>query len=172
MRVVVDFTPPRHTSNAARRDLFLRRCSSFGKTAFHLLAERGDLKKFAGLHTPHTAPLSTPDGTLIGKIHLPESCANLCFGGVKRNRLFMAASQSLYSLYVAASPSPDNEGRSRIAAATPQGPTFRDHESRTLHTTKRLIDDGLHAQHCRRIRFPALARSSSSGLSRVRQELA
>lgn len=41
-----------------------------------------------------------PDGTLIGKIHLPETCANLCFGGVKKNRLFMAASQSLYSLYV------------------------------------------------------------------------
>ncbi len=43
-----------------------------------------------------------PDGTLIGKIHLPEICANLCFGGVKRNRLFMAASQSLYSVYVEA----------------------------------------------------------------------
>ncbi len=41
-----------------------------------------------------------PDSTLIGKIHLPEVCANLCFGGAKRNRLFMAASQSLYSLYV------------------------------------------------------------------------
>ena len=41
-----------------------------------------------------------PDGTLIGKIHLPEACANLCFGGTKKNRLFMAASQSLYSLYV------------------------------------------------------------------------
>ena len=41
-----------------------------------------------------------PDGDLIGKIRLPEICANLCFGGVNRNRLFMAASQSLYSLYV------------------------------------------------------------------------
>jgi len=41
-----------------------------------------------------------PDGTLIGKIHLPETCANLCFGGAKRNRLFMAASQSLYAVYV------------------------------------------------------------------------
>lgn len=41
-----------------------------------------------------------PDGALIGKIHLPETCANLCFGGSKKNRLFMAASQSLYSLYV------------------------------------------------------------------------
>jgi gluconolactonase len=41
-----------------------------------------------------------PDGKLIGKIHLPETCANLCFGGAKKNRLFMAASQSLYALYV------------------------------------------------------------------------
>ena len=41
-----------------------------------------------------------PDGTLIGKIHLPETCANLCFGGSKKDRLFMAASQSLYALYV------------------------------------------------------------------------
>jgi gluconolactonase len=41
-----------------------------------------------------------PDGTLIGKIHLPETCANLCFGGAKKNRLFIAASQSLYSVYV------------------------------------------------------------------------
>ncbi len=41
-----------------------------------------------------------PEGTLIGKIHLPETCANICFGGAKKNRLFMAASQSLYALYV------------------------------------------------------------------------
>ena len=32
-----------------------------------------------------------PDGTLIGRILLPERCANVCFGGPKRNRLFMAA---------------------------------------------------------------------------------
>jgi gluconolactonase len=41
-----------------------------------------------------------PDGILIGRIRLPERCANLCFGGVARNRLFMAASQSVYALYV------------------------------------------------------------------------
>ena len=41
-----------------------------------------------------------PDGTMIGRISLPERCANLCFGGVKRNRLFIAASQSLYAVYV------------------------------------------------------------------------
>jgi gluconolactonase len=42
----------------------------------------------------------SPAGKPIGRIALPERCANLCFGGVKRNRLFMAASQSLYALYV------------------------------------------------------------------------
>jgi gluconolactonase len=41
-----------------------------------------------------------PDGTLIGKVHLPEPCANLCFGGRMKNRLFMVASQSVYALYV------------------------------------------------------------------------
>ena len=41
-----------------------------------------------------------PAGKLIGRIDLPERCANLCFGGVNRNRLFMAASTSIYSLYV------------------------------------------------------------------------
>jgi gluconolactonase len=39
-------------------------------------------------------------GEPIGHISLPERCANLCFGGRYRNRLFMAASHSLYSLYV------------------------------------------------------------------------
>ena len=38
-----------------------------------------------------------PDGDLIGKIHLPEACANICFGGAKKNRLFMAGSQSIYA---------------------------------------------------------------------------
>jgi len=41
-----------------------------------------------------------PNGDLIGKIHLPETCANLCFGGKKRNRLFMTASTSVYATYV------------------------------------------------------------------------
>src|SRR5499426_2866076 len=41
-----------------------------------------------------------PEGKRIGKISLPERSANLCFGGPRRNRLFMAASHSLYSLYV------------------------------------------------------------------------
>jgi gluconolactonase len=42
----------------------------------------------------------SPGGDAIGHIHLPERCANVCFGGARRNRLFMAASQGLYALYV------------------------------------------------------------------------
>ena len=49
---------------------------------------------FDGVH------IFAPDGDLIGKIHLPEVCSNVCFGGVKRNRLFMTGSQSIYSVYV------------------------------------------------------------------------
>jgi gluconolactonase len=41
-----------------------------------------------------------PEGQPIGHIHLPERCANLCFGGPHRNRLMMVASHSVYSLYV------------------------------------------------------------------------
>ncbi|SDD72552.1 gluconolactonase [Cupriavidus sp. YR651] len=41
-----------------------------------------------------------PQGKAIGHIHLPERCPNLCFGGAKRNRLYMASSHSLYALYV------------------------------------------------------------------------
>lgn len=44
-----------------------------------------------------------PDGAVIGIIRLPEQCANICFGGPKRNRLFMTASQSLYAVYVGVS---------------------------------------------------------------------
>ncbi|WP_460044010.1 SMP-30/gluconolactonase/LRE family protein [Pseudomonas sp. S2_H01] len=41
-----------------------------------------------------------PDGTAIGHIELPERCANLCFGGPRNNRLLMASTTSLYSLFV------------------------------------------------------------------------
>ena len=41
-----------------------------------------------------------PDGTLIGKILLPEVVANVCFGGPKRNRLFICATSSVFALYV------------------------------------------------------------------------
>jgi gluconolactonase len=41
-----------------------------------------------------------PSGERIGMIRLPETCANVCFGGSRRNRLFMTSSQSLYAVYV------------------------------------------------------------------------
>ena len=42
----------------------------------------------------------SPEAKMIGRIRLPERCANLCFGGRHRNRLFMAASKGLYSLFL------------------------------------------------------------------------
>jgi gluconolactonase len=42
----------------------------------------------------------SPDAKLLGRIRIPEICGNVCFGGPKRNRLFMAASQSLYAVYL------------------------------------------------------------------------
>lgn len=42
----------------------------------------------------------SPQGRAIGHVHLPERCANLCFGGRHRNRVFMAACHSLYALHV------------------------------------------------------------------------
>ena len=48
----------------------------------------------------------SPQGEPIGHITLPERCANLCFGGRHRNRLFMAAAHSLYSLYTNAQGAP------------------------------------------------------------------
>lgn len=51
----------------------------------------------AGLDGVH---VFNPAGRLIGRIDLPERCANVCFGGAHRNRLFMAATTSVYALYV------------------------------------------------------------------------
>ena len=55
---------------------------------------------FGGGEGQDGVAIFNPAGKLIALILLPERCANLCFGGVKRNRLFLAGSQSLYSLYV------------------------------------------------------------------------
>ena len=49
---------------------------------------------FDGVH------IFTPEGERIGQIVLPETVSNICFGGPKRNRLFITASQSLYAVYV------------------------------------------------------------------------
>ena len=47
-----------------------------------------------------------PDGALIGKIRTPETVANVCFGGPKRNRLYICATSSLYAIYVNAREAP------------------------------------------------------------------
>ena len=57
---------------------------------------------FSGGEGEDGVAVFAPDGALIGRVLLPERCANVCFGGRKRNRLFMAASQSVYALYVEA----------------------------------------------------------------------
>jgi gluconolactonase len=41
-----------------------------------------------------------PDGAALGKVLIPETVANLCFGGPKRNRMFICATTSLYSVYL------------------------------------------------------------------------
>jgi gluconolactonase len=58
----------------------------------------GNLWKSAGdgIHVFH------PGGALLGKVLLPQTVANLTFGGPRRNRLFITATRSLYALYVAA----------------------------------------------------------------------
>jgi gluconolactonase len=66
------------------------------------LDEDGNLWCGWGMGTPELdgVMVFSAQGEPIGRIQLPERCANLCFGGRKRNRLFMAASQSIYALYV------------------------------------------------------------------------
>jgi gluconolactonase len=44
-----------------------------------------------------------PDGRRLGKVLVPEAVANLCFGGPRRNRLFITASTSLYAVYLTTS---------------------------------------------------------------------
>jgi gluconolactonase len=58
-------------------------------TEGHVWTSAGD-----GVHCLH------PDGTLIGKVPVPEIVANVCFGGRKRNRLFICATTSLYAVYL------------------------------------------------------------------------
>jgi gluconolactonase len=47
-----------------------------------------------GIHCFH------PDGTLIGKVLVPEVVSNICFGGLKRNQLFICGTTSLYAVYL------------------------------------------------------------------------
>jgi gluconolactonase len=65
----------------------------------HVWTSAGD-----GVHVIH------PDGALLGKIPVPELVANVCFGGPKRNRLYICGQTSLYSLYVNAQGIPYRRG--------------------------------------------------------------
>ena len=64
-------------------------------SAGHLWASAAD-----GVHC------HAPDGTLLGKIRVPETVANVCFGGAKLNRLFICATTSLYAVYLNARGAP------------------------------------------------------------------
>jgi gluconolactonase len=55
----------------------------------------------AGRSVGYSGVSMVTEGKLIGRIRLSEICGNVCFGGPKRNGLFVAASQSLYAVYTA-----------------------------------------------------------------------
>jgi gluconolactonase len=55
---------------------------------------------YGGSEATNGVRVLAPDGTPLLHIQLPERCANLCFGGARKNRLFMASSHSLYALHV------------------------------------------------------------------------
>ncbi|MEU7748997.1 SMP-30/gluconolactonase/LRE family protein [Nonomuraea sp. NPDC049158] len=73
-----------------------------------VFAQGGDDDRFDGMRLDDTGRVwaaagkavlcHDPDGTLIGRLRLPDDVANLVFGGLKRNRLFIASSSSLYSV--------------------------------------------------------------------------
>lgn len=76
-----------------------------GKTGFHdgiRCDEDGNIWASAGWVGDgyDGVHIYSPEGERIGQIRLPEICSNVCFGGSKRNRLFMTGSQSLYAVYV------------------------------------------------------------------------
>jgi gluconolactonase len=61
---------------------------------------RVDVQGNLWLSAPDGVHCHASDGTLLGKVRIPETVANLCFGGAKRNRLFICGTTSLYSIYV------------------------------------------------------------------------
>ena len=68
-----------------------------------LVFERAGIQFYLTVLSPRDQRLqlkASPAGKPIGRIALPERCANVCFGGRNRDRLFMAASHSVYALYV------------------------------------------------------------------------
>ena len=74
---------------------------------------------------------------MIGRILLPERCANVCFGGKKRNRLFMAASQSIYALYVETQGVLGGGPLSRLVVLATPHPAWRERVPALRHFCKR-----------------------------------
>ena len=72
-----------------------------------------------------------PDGTLIGRLRLPETASNLVFGGPKRNRLFITATTSVYSIMLTVNGAPPVWARRRLSQ-------LKRRSRRLLVTTKRL----------------------------------
>ena len=83
-----------------------------------------------------------PEGKLIGRIRMPEICGNVCFGGPKRNRLFMAGSQSLYAVYTS------TQGRRRADA-----PSSRSNEQARAASAARAFLCAHCGAACMRVAF-------------------
>ena len=84
-----------HRLHGRRREVRARRRALRRRRQPLVLEQRRPRRR---LQRRHRA--GRPRASCIGRIRLPEICGNVCFGGPKRNRLFMAASQSLYAVYV------------------------------------------------------------------------
>ena len=97
-RLVVAFDVVGGTRLARRRTLIMPAPALRTACAWTSTATSGSAGAWA--RKGSTWPVFNPEGKLIGRIDLPERCANVCFGGAQRNRLFMTASTSLYSLFV------------------------------------------------------------------------
>ena len=101
VRTLLGAKPDSESRSLPDIHLLLKECTAAGLK--HISHEFDDLSELAELlhnSISDDPPVTLRDGNLIGKILVPEVVSNLVFGGPKRNRLFMAASQSLYALYV------------------------------------------------------------------------
>ena len=112
-----------------------------------------------------------PDGTLLGKILIPEAVANVEFGGPKRNRLFICATTSLYALYVnargcapprpdAAPPHSSSHGEVRAAFTAPRR-AFASSRRRTDPAVGRVGRRGFGRSSAARISARSFSRASS-----------
>ena len=98
---VADTGKPRNMRKFAVDGLKLDDAGEFAKcTAGGFDGFRLDTRGNIWTSTAEGVHCYDPDGTLIGKIRIPELVSNLTFGGPKRNRLFITARQSLYSVFV------------------------------------------------------------------------